>query len=132
ARAGRRRGHGPGTPALRGPVDRDDRGPGRSTGMTTFTDNAERDRYELWDGDQLVGFAEYHFHGDEMAYLHTEIKPEFEGHGYAGRLIQQSLDDARSRGLKVLPYCPFVRGWINKHPDYQDLVPDTHRSMFEL
>ncbi|HEX5402967.1 MAG TPA: GNAT family N-acetyltransferase [Pseudonocardiaceae bacterium] len=97
----------------------------------TVTDNKELSRYELRDGDQLVGFAEYHFHRGEMAILHTEIKPEFGGHGFGGQLAKAMLDDARARGLKVLPYCPFTRAWIVKHPDYQDLVPDTHKSMLE-
>ena len=94
-------------------------------------DNTERSRYELRDGDELIGFTEYHFHRDEMALLHTEIRPEFEGRGMGSQLIQGALDDARSRGLKVLPYCPFVRRWMGKHPEYKDLVPTTHQSMFD-
>ena len=94
-------------------------------------DNKERSRYELRDGDELIGFTEYHFHRDEMALLHTEIRPEFEGRGMGSQLIQGALDDARSRGLKVLPYCPFVRRWMGKHPEYKDLVPTTHQSMFD-
>jgi hypothetical protein len=99
--------------------------------MTTVTDNKEQSRYELHDGDELVGFTEYHFHRNEMALLHTEVRPEFGGRGLGGELVKGGLDDARARGLKVLPYCPFVRGWLRKHPDYQDLVPDTHQSMLE-
>lgn len=98
----------------------------------TLTDNKELSRYELRDGDQLVAFAEYHFHGDELALLHTEVRAEYEGRGLASELIRETLDDARSRGLRVLPYCPFVRSWLTKHPDYQDLVPETHRGMFDL
>lgn len=98
----------------------------------TLTDNKELSRYELWDDDQLVGFAEYHFHGDELAFLHTEIRAEYEGKGLGGQLIHESLADAGARGLKVLPYCPFVRSWLRKHPDHQDLVPRTHRDMFDL
>jgi predicted GNAT family acetyltransferase len=99
------------------------------------TDNKALGRYELRDGQDaggdVVGFTEYHFHGDEMAFLHTEIEPEFGGRGYASHLIRDALDDARTRGLKVLPYCPFVREWMGRHADYQDLVPATHRSMFD-
>jgi uncharacterized protein len=96
-----------------------------------LTDDKDRSRYELRDGDELIGFTEYHFHRGEMALLHTEIRPEYGGRGLGSELIRGALDDARSRGLKVLPYCPFVRGWMVKHPDYQDLVPDTHKSMLE-
>jgi predicted GNAT family acetyltransferase len=97
-----------------------------------LTDNKELSRYELRDGDNLVGFAEYHFHGGELAFLHTEIRAEYEGRGLGGELVHGALDDARSRGLRVLPYCPFVRAWLAKHPDQQDVVPPTHRDMFEL
>ena len=95
-------------------------------------DNREQHRYELRDGDKVVGFTEYHVYGTELALLHTEIRPEFGGKGLGGELTKGVLDDARSRGVKVLPYCRFVRGWIGKHTDYLDLVPDTHRSMFDL
>lgn len=94
-------------------------------------DNTERSRYELRDGDNLVGFSEYHFHRDEMALLHTEIGEAYGGRGLGGQLVRGALDDARARGRKVLPYCPFVRGWMAKHPEYKDLVPATHQSMFD-
>ncbi len=96
-----------------------------------LTDDKERSRYELRDGDDLIGFTEYHFRHDEMALLHTEIRPEYEGRGLGSELVRGVLDDARSRGLKVLPYCPFVRRWMGKHTEYQDLVPATHKSMFD-
>jgi predicted GNAT family acetyltransferase len=74
------------------------------------TDNNDRSRFEVFDGDELAGFAEYHRSGDEIAFIHTEIDPRF----------------------AVLPYCPFIRGWIKKHPDYVDLVPASHRARFAL
>ncbi|HKN99652.1 MAG TPA: GNAT family N-acetyltransferase, partial [Pseudonocardiaceae bacterium] len=74
----------------------------------TVTDDKAAHRYELRDGDEVVGFVEYHFYGDEMAFLHTEVKPERGGQGLGSRLIKAALDDARERGLRVLPYCPFV------------------------
>jgi uncharacterized protein len=95
-------------------------------------DNHELGRYELHDGDDVVGFSEYHFHSDEIAFLHTEIREEFGGRGLGGELVEGALDDARSRGLKVLPYCSFTRGWMSKHPEYVDLVPDTHKDVFDL
>jgi predicted GNAT family acetyltransferase len=99
--------------------------------MNVIEDRA-RNRYELRDGDDVIGFTEYHFYGTELALLHTEIRPEFGGKGLGGELVKGVLDDARARGLRVLPYCPFVRGWIGRHRDYLDLVPDTHRGMFDF
>jgi predicted GNAT family acetyltransferase len=96
------------------------------------TDNSDQSRFEVFDGDELAGFAEYHRSGDEVAFIHTEIDPRFEGRGLAGLLARTALDTARAQGLAVLPYCPFIRGWIKKHPEYVDLVPASHRARFGL
>ncbi|MBF9066691.1 GNAT family N-acetyltransferase [Streptacidiphilus fuscans] len=95
-------------------------------------DNSDEARFEVFQGDQLAGFARYHRFGNEIAFIHTEIFPAFEGKGLASVLARTALDQARERGLAVLPYCPFIRRWISKHPDYVDLVPTTHRARFEL
>jgi predicted GNAT family acetyltransferase len=99
---------------------------------TTVTDNADENRYELREEGQLAGFAEYHRYDDQLAFLHTEIDPEFGGRGLGGELIRSALDDARTRGMTVLPYCSFVRSWITRHPDYTDLVPLDQRPRFDL
>jgi predicted GNAT family acetyltransferase len=96
------------------------------------TDNAEKSRFEIQDGGELAGFAEYHRSGNEIAFIHTEVDPRFEGRGLAGKLARAALDAAREQGLDVLPYCPFIRAWIGKHPEYTDLVPASHRERFGL
>jgi len=95
-------------------------------------DNAERHRVEIWADDELAGFVEYHDHDKTRAFLHTETKPAFEGRGLASELIHHVLDEARASGRQVLPYCPFVRGYIERHPDYLDLVPADRRAEFSL
>lgn len=95
-------------------------------------DNRQAQRFEIYNGDELAGFAEYHLHGNRIALLHTEIDIRFQGHGLAGKLVHHVLDDVRHRGLVVLPYCPYIRHWITKHLDYLDLVPETQRSHFDL
>lgn len=95
-------------------------------------DNRQAQRFEIYNGDELAGFAEYHLHGDRITLLHTEIAARFEGRGLGGKLVHHVLDGARHRGLAVLPYCPFIRQWIAKHPDYLDLVPETQRGHFDL
>ena len=97
------------------------------------TDAPTRQRFEIRTGDQLAGFTEYRRSGRLIAFLHTEVASEFEGHGVASRLISTALDTARSQHLTVLPFCPFVRGYIAKHPDaYLDLVPPDLREDFAL
>lgn len=57
-----------------------------------------------------------------ITFTHTEIDPAFEGQGLGSKLVRFALDDVREHGdRKVLPLCPFVLGWMAKHPDYQDL-----------
>lgn len=95
-------------------------------------DNAEKHRVEIWADDQLAGFVEYHDHESTRAFLHTEVYPAFEGRGLASELIKNVLDEARSSGRSVLPYCPFVRSYIERHPDYLDLVAEDRRPEFGL
>ncbi|GHH52655.1 GNAT family N-acetyltransferase [Streptomyces candidus] len=99
------------------------------------TDRADKSRYEILGGDgntETAGFAEYHLSEGEIAFLHTEIDNRFAGRGLGGLLARGILDDARTRGLRVLPYCPFIRGWIGKHPEYTGLVPEADRARFGL
>ncbi|MFD0312815.1 GNAT family N-acetyltransferase [Streptomyces flavalbus] len=97
------------------------------------TDNRDASRYEIFDGDERAGFAEYHRFRDEIAFLHTEIDERFAGRGLGGALAAAVLDDAVRQNLKVLPYCPFIRKWIRNHPDdYAALVPEADRERFGL
>lgn len=93
----------------------------------------DRRRFELSVAGELAGFAEYHEHADRRAYIHTEIDSAFEGRGLGSRLVRAVLDDARANGYAVLPYCQFVRDYIDRHrPDYLDLVPEAEREAFDL
>ena len=84
--------------------------------------NPEQNRYEIRLGDQLAGFAEYMLNDGLITFTHTEIDPSFEGQGLGSQLVRSALDDVRTTGgRKVLPLCPFVKGWMLKHPEYTDL-----------
>jgi len=96
------------------------------------SDAPERERYEILVDGELAGFATYKARPDQIAFKHTEVDDRFEGQGLAGRLIAFALDDARGRGLAVLPFCPFVKGYIQRHREYADLVPEGRRAEFEL
>jgi uncharacterized protein len=85
-------------------------------------DNAAAARYEISLGDTLAGFSTYRDKPGKRIVLHTEIAPEFEHQGLAGQLARALLDDIRSRGLKVVPRCPYVARFIATHPDFADLV----------
>ena len=83
------------------------------------------------DGD-LAGFAIYRARPGLIAFIHTEVDDAFEGQGVGSSLVSAALDDARQRELEVLPFCPFVNSYIQKHPEYLDLVPESRREAFGL
>ncbi|MGY1813526.1 GNAT family N-acetyltransferase [Blastococcus sp. SYSU D00820] len=88
----------------------------------TVQDAPEADRYEIRDGERVLGLAAYRRTGDRVVFTHTEIDPDAEGSGLGSTLVRGALDDVRSRGERVEPRCSFVRGWIERHPEYADLV----------
>jgi NADPH:quinone reductase-like Zn-dependent oxidoreductase/predicted GNAT family acetyltransferase len=85
-------------------------------------------RYEARVGGALAGFAAYRRSGRMIIFLHTEVDPAYEGHGVGAALVRVSLDEARAKGVPVVPVCPFYAGWIARHPDYQDLVRTTRET----
>jgi uncharacterized protein len=87
----------------------------------SFTDNNALSRYELLM-DGAVAFIDHVREGDAIAFLHTEVPESMAGKGVGSRLVKNALDDARRRDFKVVPRCPFVREYVARHPEYQDMV----------
>lgn len=94
---------------------------------TTVRDAPEQSRYEIRDGDRVLGHAAYERRGDTTVFTHTEVDSDAGEDGLGSSLVQAALDDVRSRSGSVVPQCSFVRGWIERHPDYADLVADPGR-----
>jgi hypothetical protein len=87
------------------------------------TDNPDQSRFEAHVNGELAGFAAYQRADDLITFTHTEVFDAFEGEGVGSALARGALDAVRANGTReVLPRCAFIRGWIEKHPDYQDLV----------
>ena len=85
--------------------------------------NESESRYEAFVGGELAGFAEFEVDDERIIFTHTEVNDAFEGQGVGGQLARAALDDVRAAGkYRVVPRCPFIKKWIEKHPDYQDLV----------
>lgn len=96
------------------------------------SDNPGLGRYELFLDDELVGFATYRLDAGALSVTHTETQPRLQGRGLASTLVHDLLDSARSRGLSVLPYCPFVSWYIGRNPEFLPLVPAEKRAAFRL
>ena len=86
------------------------------------SDNAELSRVEAHMGGTLAGFAAYREREGRRVFTHTEVDPAFEGQGVGGAIARTALDKARADGVGVVPLCPFIKAWIDRHPDYADLV----------
>jgi uncharacterized protein len=80
-------------------------------------DNVVASQFELTLDGSRAGFLTYELRPGAIALFHTEIDPAFEGRGLGTALIRGALDSARERGLKVLPFCPFVKSYLDKHPE---------------
>jgi uncharacterized protein len=93
----------------------------------TVTDAPDADRYEIREADRVVGIAAYQRRGDVLVFTHTEVDPDAGQDGLGSTLVRAALDDVRSKGGSVVPLCPFVSGWIDRHRDYADLVAPADR-----
>jgi predicted GNAT family acetyltransferase len=83
------------------------------------TDNQAASRFEISEGGHLAELR-YHRNGNRLVLIHTEVPEELEGRGLGGRLVVAAIDRAASEGLTIVPYCPFARGWLERHSDVAD------------
>jgi predicted GNAT family acetyltransferase len=85
-------------------------------------DNPSRQQYHAWLGRDFVGYSEYETEPGRVVFTHTVVKPQFEGRGIGSRLAQHVVDDARDRGLRITPVCPFIRAYLRRHEEYDAIV----------
>src|SRR3712207_9235394 len=99
---------------------------------TTVVDVPEKGRFEVRVDERVVGLASYHVDGTTMTLPHTEVDPGVGGRGIGTALVAGVLAAARERGVTVLPYCSFVRRYIQQHPALTALVAVDERPHFGL
>jgi len=85
------------------------------------SNNPAHHRYEL-KVDGHIAATYYEIADGVITFIHTEVPPELGGKGIGSKLIEGALDQVRTDGLKVIAQCPFVRAYIEKHPEYADLL----------
>ena len=94
-----------------------------------ITNNEALHRYEAALEGQLAAYAEYNLLTDAIMFTHTEVLPAHEGKGVGSGIARHVLDEARAKGLHVIPVCQFIAGYIRKHREYAELVrPDIQRA----
>ena len=88
----------------------------------TVVRNDTQRRYEVWYGDSLAGFTEYRERDSDSVFIHTEVDSAFGGKGLGSRLAHDAIEDVIARGRTIVPRCPFIKGWLDKHPEYDEHV----------
>jgi len=89
--------------------------------MNDIVNNKAQQRYEL-AVDGHIAATYYKVEGKIITFVHTEVPPELSGKGIGSKLIRGALDQVRAEGFKVIAQCPFVKAFIEKNADYQDLL----------
>ncbi|PXX68344.1 AhpD family alkylhydroperoxidase [Nocardia tenerifensis] len=89
---------------------------------STVVRNDEKHRYEVFYGGELAGFAEYEERDDETVFTHTEIDGAFSGKGLGSTLAKHAIEDTVERGRVIRPLCPFIKAYLDKHPQYDAQV----------
>jgi predicted GNAT family acetyltransferase len=92
-----------------------------SDASPNVTNNTAAGRFEI-RGEQGSSFLKYHVEGDALDLVHTEVPAALEGKGYGKALVEAALAHARAEGLKIIPTCPFVRHYLEGHPEAAALV----------
>ena len=95
---------------------------GTGDAVNEVHDNRERSRYELLVDGEVAAFVQYTIRGGRLLLVHTEVDEARAGKGLASELIAGVLDDVRVRGIPMVPICSFVDKFIQRHPEYDDLV----------
>jgi predicted GNAT family acetyltransferase len=90
--------------------------------IVAVLERSNRRRYEVYADDIPAGVLSYRLSGNRLCLIHTEIESPYEGNGLESVLVRHVLDEARANHRTVVAYCPYVRGWLNHHAGYSDLV----------
>jgi hypothetical protein len=90
----------------------------------TVEQATDPDRFEILVDGAPAGFSQFADSGTDRIFFHTSMDPAFGGRGLGGKVVSAALDSTREAGLNVVALCPFVKGYVEKHPSYADLTVD--------
>jgi predicted GNAT family acetyltransferase len=87
-----------------------------------IVDNSSQNRFEVLVDGKVAGFADYRLLPAKVVFTHTEVLPEYEGQGMASRLVGHALQASVDTGLRIVPVCPYVAQYIERHPEFKEYV----------
>ncbi|GGT18130.1 GNAT family N-acetyltransferase [Nonomuraea spiralis] len=85
-------------------------------------DNSTECRFEVLVDGKVAGFADYRLLPTKIVFTHTEVLPAYEGQGLAGRLVEFALRASIDTGLRIVPLCPYVARYIERHPEFREFT----------
>ena len=94
--------------------------------------NPAAQHYEAKQGGQIVAFIEYRDAASARLLTHTEVNPDLEGQGVGSQLVKFALEEIKSSGASLVPMCPFVAAYVQRHREYAELVAPAHRKLYGL
>ncbi|ARN79029.1 hypothetical protein BST97_14100 [Nonlabens spongiae] len=86
-----------------------------------FNDNEDLKWFELHLND-AIAFIDYIVAQETIYLTHTEVPKGYEGQGIGFIIVKRALNDIKSKGLKLVPLCPFVAMYLKKNPEWKELV----------
>ena len=89
---------------------------------TTVIRSTGPDRFEIQVDGAVGGFAQFVDHAGSRVFFHTVVDPAFKGQGLGGILVSHALEATRDEGLRIVAVCPFVKGYVEKHPEWNEHV----------
>jgi predicted GNAT family acetyltransferase len=94
-----------------------------TTPATPVVERADdKHRYEIRVDGELAGFTAYLDRDQQRVFYHTEIDEAFAGQGLASRLVQEALTDVRRSGRRIVPVCPYVAKFLQRHDEFGDIT----------
>jgi uncharacterized protein len=96
----------------------------KSMQVPTIERSDRKRRYELRVGSDVIGFSQYRDDAGRRVFIHTEIEPDYQGHGLATQLIEWALNDTRTAGMRIGATCPTVVAYLAKNHEFDDLLDD--------
>ena len=80
------------------------------------------DRFQIEVDGAPAGFTMFVDHDGRRVFFHTEVRPEYNGQGLAGQVVQHALEATRDEGVRIVAVCPYVRTWLQRHDGFEDAV----------
>lgn len=90
--------------------------------------NTDRNRFELQHAAATIGTLEYSHHRDAIVLERIEVDDVYSGRGLAASFTEAVLEEIQQDGQRVIPKCPYVRGYMLKHPRWRKVARDVRMS----